>query len=100
MPETLLLDTHCWLWEQFGNTEKFSRQGRRLIDRATQSGDLRVSVISIWEGTGSTVHDEQSGLVWLLRLGTVKPVPGGHISRSTGRIGKGQAALSTTSSRA
>jgi PIN domain nuclease of toxin-antitoxin system len=49
MPETLLLDTHCWLWTQAGNTEKFSRQGRRLIDRATQSGDLRVSVISVWE---------------------------------------------------
>jgi PIN domain nuclease of toxin-antitoxin system len=49
MPETLLLDTHCWLWEQFGNTEKFSRQGRRLIDKATQSGDLCVSVISVWE---------------------------------------------------
>jgi len=49
MHETLLLDTHCWLWTQAGNTEKFSRQGRRLIDRATQSGDLRVSVISVWE---------------------------------------------------
>jgi PIN domain nuclease of toxin-antitoxin system len=49
MHETLLLDTHCWLWTQAGNTEKFSRQGRRLIDKATQSGDLRVSVISVWE---------------------------------------------------
>jgi PIN domain nuclease of toxin-antitoxin system len=49
MAEILLLDTHCWLWEQFGNTEKFSRQGRRLIDKAAQSGDLRVSVISVWE---------------------------------------------------
>jgi len=49
MPEALLLDTHCWLWKQFGNTEKFSRQGRRLIEKATQSGDLRVSVISVWE---------------------------------------------------
>jgi PIN domain nuclease of toxin-antitoxin system len=49
MPEILLIDTHCWLWTQAGNTEKFSRQGRRLIDKATQSGDLRVSVISVWE---------------------------------------------------
>ena len=26
-------------------------------------------------GTGTTVHDEQSGQMWLLRLGTVEPVP-------------------------
>jgi PIN domain nuclease of toxin-antitoxin system len=49
MPEALLLDTHCWLWAQAGQTEKFSRQGRRIIERAAQTGDLRVSVISVWE---------------------------------------------------
>jgi len=50
MPDSLLLlDTHCWLWEQFGHTDRFSRQGHRLIERAAQSGDLRVSVISVWE---------------------------------------------------
>jgi PIN domain nuclease of toxin-antitoxin system len=45
----LLLDTHCWLWAQFGQTEKFSRLSRRMLDRAAQRGELRVSIISVWE---------------------------------------------------
>jgi PIN domain nuclease of toxin-antitoxin system len=45
----LLLDTHCWLWAQFGQTEKFSRLGRRMLEKAAQNGALRVSVISVWE---------------------------------------------------
>jgi len=50
MPDApLLLDTHCWLWTQLGHVEKFSRHGRRLIEKAALSGDLRVSVISVWE---------------------------------------------------
>jgi PIN domain nuclease of toxin-antitoxin system len=50
MPDSaLLLDTHCWLWAQFGQTEKFSRLGRRTLERAAQNGTLRVSVISVWE---------------------------------------------------
>jgi PIN domain nuclease of toxin-antitoxin system len=49
MPEALLLDTHCWLWAQAGNTEKFSRTGRRMLEKAAQTGALRVSVISVWE---------------------------------------------------
>lgn len=50
MPDSaLLLDTHCWLWAQFGQIEKFSRLGRRMLDKAAQNGALRVSVISVWE---------------------------------------------------
>lgn len=50
MPDApLLLDTHCWLWMAFGDVEKFSRPSRRLIGRAAQSGNLQVSVISVWE---------------------------------------------------
>jgi len=50
MPDgPLLLDTHCWLWTEFGDVEKFSRRARRLIETAAQSGELRVSVISVWE---------------------------------------------------
>jgi PIN domain nuclease of toxin-antitoxin system len=45
----LLLDTHCWLWAQFGQTEKFSRLGRRMLEKAAQNGALRVSIISVWE---------------------------------------------------
>ena len=48
MPETLL-DTHCWLWAQFGQVEKFSRLGRRMLEKAAHCGELRVSVISVWE---------------------------------------------------
>ncbi len=50
MPDSaLLLDTHCWLWAQFGQTEKFSRPGHRMLEKAAQNGALRVSVISVWE---------------------------------------------------
>jgi PIN domain nuclease of toxin-antitoxin system len=50
MPDPpVLLDTHCWVWAQFGNVEKFSRQGWQFLQRAAQRGDLRVSIISVWE---------------------------------------------------
>jgi PIN domain nuclease of toxin-antitoxin system len=50
MPDPpLLLDTHCWVWAQFGQLQKFSRQGRRLLEKAARRGDLRVSIISVWE---------------------------------------------------
>jgi len=50
MPDSpLLLDTHCWIWAQFGNIEKFSRQGYRFFAKAAHRGDLRVSIISVWE---------------------------------------------------
>ncbi len=50
MPEpAILLDTHCWVWMQFGQTEKFTRAPLRMIERAARTGALRVSVMSVWE---------------------------------------------------
>ncbi|HUQ94554.1 MAG TPA: type II toxin-antitoxin system VapC family toxin [Bryobacteraceae bacterium] len=49
MSEPLLLDTHCWLWLQFGYDRKFKRQSRQAIERAMRRNDCVVSIISIWE---------------------------------------------------
>jgi PIN domain nuclease of toxin-antitoxin system len=49
MPETLLLDTHCWIWMQLGLQRKFSTRGLHLVEGAARSGALRVSAISVWE---------------------------------------------------
>lgn len=50
MPEpALLLDTHCWVWIQFGQEEKFTRAARSSIERAAHTSRLLVSVISVWE---------------------------------------------------
>jgi PIN domain nuclease of toxin-antitoxin system len=47
--EPLLLDTHCWLWAQLGLIEKLSRPALAAIRSAESEGNLRISVISIWE---------------------------------------------------
>jgi PIN domain nuclease of toxin-antitoxin system len=47
--QPLLLDTHCWLWMEFGRAELFSRTGLSAIKEATAKKDLLVSVISVWE---------------------------------------------------
>jgi PIN domain nuclease of toxin-antitoxin system len=47
--DLLLLDTHCWLWAQLGQTSRVSRQALSAIRKAESSGRLLVSVISIWE---------------------------------------------------
>jgi PIN domain nuclease of toxin-antitoxin system len=50
MPEpAVLLDTHCWVWIQFGQEEKFTRAARSTIEREARAGRLLVSVISVWE---------------------------------------------------
>jgi PIN domain nuclease of toxin-antitoxin system len=49
MAEPLLLDTHCWIWMQFGLMDQFTREARTAIDRAVREDRLFVSVISIWE---------------------------------------------------
>jgi PIN domain nuclease of toxin-antitoxin system len=50
MPEVpLLLDTHCWIWMQFGWVNRFSAQGRVAVEEAARAGMLQVSVISVWE---------------------------------------------------
>jgi PIN domain nuclease of toxin-antitoxin system len=45
----LLLDTHCWLWAQLGLIQKLSKAALDGIRRAESKGNLRISVISIWE---------------------------------------------------
>jgi PIN domain nuclease of toxin-antitoxin system len=47
--DLLLLDTHCWLWAQLGLTERLSRAALTAIRNAESEGNLRISVISIWE---------------------------------------------------
>jgi PIN domain nuclease of toxin-antitoxin system len=47
--ELLLLDTHCWLWAQLGQVERLSRRAVSALRNAESGGNLRVSVISIWE---------------------------------------------------
>jgi PIN domain nuclease of toxin-antitoxin system len=47
--ELLLLDTHCWLWAQLGLIQQLSRAGLEAIQSAELQGNLRISVISIWE---------------------------------------------------
>ncbi|MEQ1886633.1 MAG: type II toxin-antitoxin system VapC family toxin [Bryobacteraceae bacterium] len=45
----ILLDTHCWVRLQSGNTRQLDRSTERAIQRASQRGELFVSVISVWE---------------------------------------------------
>ena len=45
----LLLDTHYWYWLQLEERGKFSNRAQRLVQQASQNGELLVSVISIWE---------------------------------------------------
>jgi PIN domain nuclease of toxin-antitoxin system len=47
--ELLLLDTHCWLWAQLGKLDQLSRHAVSAIRTAESTGNLRVSVISVWE---------------------------------------------------
>ncbi len=49
MPTELLLDTHCWVWFQFGTEEKLSRSTYRQIERAIWAGRCAVSIVSVWE---------------------------------------------------
>ncbi len=41
--DLLLLDTHCWVWLQSGETEKFSRESVEQIRHAGASGMLHLS---------------------------------------------------------
>ena len=47
--ELLLLDTHCWLWAQLGLIQRLSRAALQAIRNSESEGNLRISVISIWE---------------------------------------------------
>src|ERR1700728_991666 len=47
--DLLLLDTHCWIWAQLGLIQKLSRATLAAIRNAESDGNIRISVISIWE---------------------------------------------------
>src|SRR5580698_5717434 len=47
--DLLLLDTHCWIWAQLGLIQQLSRAALQSIQDAEREGNLRISVISIWE---------------------------------------------------
>lgn len=47
-PQTLLLDTHIWLWLIVGGDE-LAAEARRTISRALGVGMLRIAAISLWE---------------------------------------------------
>lgn len=50
MSEVLLvLDTHVWVWLLNGDAQRLSEEGLAAIERASQSGQLGVSAISVWE---------------------------------------------------
>ena len=45
----VLLDTHCWIWIQSGAQRRLPPRTIRAIQRASASGSLLLSVISVWE---------------------------------------------------
>jgi PIN domain nuclease of toxin-antitoxin system len=45
----LLLDTHYWIWLQAGDREQFTASVLKTIQEAAASGNLLLSVISVWE---------------------------------------------------
>ena len=47
--EPLLLDTHYWIWLQFGIRDHLAAPVLKAIDQAAASGSLLLSVISVWE---------------------------------------------------
>ncbi len=47
-PHVLLLDTHVWIWFMLANAE-LAVTGRQAINRAADSGQLRIAAISLWE---------------------------------------------------
>ncbi len=53
MPDTarnsVLLDTHTWLWLMTGATERFSQSALDLIEAAAQSSAVLIPAIAVWE---------------------------------------------------
>jgi PIN domain nuclease of toxin-antitoxin system len=45
----LLLDTHYWIWLQFGVRDHLTATVLKAIDQAAANGTLLLSVISVWE---------------------------------------------------
>jgi PIN domain nuclease of toxin-antitoxin system len=47
--ETVLLDTHIWVWYVEHESRRFSKRITPLVERAVQRGDVIISAISVWE---------------------------------------------------
>jgi PIN domain nuclease of toxin-antitoxin system len=45
----LLIDTHYWIWLEAGDSERLSPHNRDVIQEAASSGNLFISVMSVWE---------------------------------------------------
>src|SRR5580692_7715062 len=45
----LLLDTHYWIWLQFGTREQLTPAVQKTIDKTAASGNLLLSMMSVWE---------------------------------------------------
>jgi len=44
----VLLDTHVWVWLMLGDN-RLGSANRRMLEKAVPDGQVRVSVISVWE---------------------------------------------------
>ncbi len=49
MKDFLILDTHIWIWVLNNNIERLSTNCLLAIERASESNNLGVSAISVWE---------------------------------------------------
>jgi PIN domain nuclease of toxin-antitoxin system len=45
----VLLDTHYWIWQEFGHLHEFRGDALQLIRAAAIRGTLLLSVFSVWE---------------------------------------------------
>lgn len=48
-PQSLLLDTHVWIWAMEGDRSGLSASVIAELEAASQSGGILVSAISVWE---------------------------------------------------
>ncbi len=46
---TILLDTHAWIWLRAGESAKLRRSSLEAIVEAARRSALKVSVVSVWE---------------------------------------------------
>jgi PIN domain nuclease of toxin-antitoxin system len=67
----ILIDTHCWIWSQFGYDYEFSASGLSTFKQAAADGILLLSVISVWEvallESKQRLHLHMDCLEWVRR---------------------------------
>lgn len=59
--ETLLLDTHIWVWMVSNTMERVSAGARAALEESAAAHRLRVSAISVWE-VGMLARKKRLGL--------------------------------------